>query len=146
MMFDLIPFGNRFFTPYDPFKELEEMERRFFAPTISTPAMKTDIRETDDAFILETDLPGFSKEEIQAEIRDGVLTLRAEHKKDSDEKDGDGKYLRRERSYASYSRRFSLDGIKADEINAAFRDGVLTLTLPKEAPKKADEGRKLEIQ
>lgn len=143
-MFDLIPLSNRFFATYDPWKEFEEMERRFFAPT--TPSMKTDIRETNEAYILETDLPSFSKEEIHAEIHDGVLTLRAEHKKDSDEKDSDGKYLRRERSYASYSRRFSLDGIKADEISAAFRDGVLTLTLPKEAPKKADEGRKLEIQ
>ena len=145
-MFDLIPFGNRFFAPYDPFKEFEELERRFFAPTLSTPAMKTDIRETDDAFILETDLPGFSKEEIHAEIRDGVLTLRAERKKDSDEKDGDGKYIRRERSYASYSRRFSLDGIRAEDISAAFRDGVLTLTLPKAEPKKADKGRTLEIE
>ena len=143
-MFDLIPFGNRFFATYDPWKEFEEIERRMFAPV--APSMKTDIRETDEAYILETDLPGFSKEEIHAEIRDGVLTLRAEHNKETDEKDENGKYLRRERSYASYARRFSLDGIRADEISAAFRDGVLTLTLPKEEPKKADEGRKLEIQ
>ncbi|MBO5939059.1 MAG: Hsp20/alpha crystallin family protein [Clostridia bacterium] len=143
-MFDLIPFGNRFFATYDPFKEFEAMERRLFAPAM--PAMKTDIRETDSEYILETDLPGFSKEEIHAEIRDGVLTLRAEHKKESDDKDENGKYLRRERSYASYARRFSLDGIQADKITAAFRDGVLTLTLPKEAPKQVDEGRKLEIQ
>ena len=143
-MFDLIPFGNRFFATYDPWKEFEEIERRMFAPV--APSMKTDIRETDEAYILETDLPGFSREEIHAEIRDGVLTLRAEHKKEADEKDENGKYLRRERSYASYARRFSLDGIRTDEISAAFRDGVLTLTLPKETPKKTDEGRKLEIQ
>ena len=143
-MFDLIPFGNRFFAATDPFKEFEEMERRMFAPI--APSMNTDIRETNDAYILETDLPGFSREEIHAEIRDGVLTLRAEHKTKDEKKDENGTYLRRERSYASYARRFSLDGIRADEISAAFRDGVLTLTLPKEAPKKADEGRKLEIQ
>ena len=143
-MFDLMPFGNRFFASYDPFKEFDEIERRMFAPV--SPSMKTDIRETDEAFVLETDLPGFSKEEIHAEVRDGVLTLRAEHKKENDEKDENGKYIRRERSYASYARRFSLDGIKADEISAAFRDGVLTLTLPKEEPPKIDEGRKIEIQ
>lgn len=142
-MFDLIPFGNRFFATYDPFREFDELERRMFGTP--TPALKTDIRETEQSYILEADLPGFSREEIHAEIRDGVLTLRAEHKKENDEKDEQGKYLRRERSYTSYQRRFSLDGIKADEISAAFRDGVLTLTLPKEAPKKADEGRAIEI-
>ena len=142
-MFDLIPFGNRFFATYDPFREFDEIERRMFGTP--TPALKTDIRETEQSYILEADLPGFSREEIHAEIRDGVLTLRAEHKKDDSEKDKDGNYIRRERSYASYERRFSLDDIKADEISAAFRDGVLTLTLPKEEPKKADEGRKIEI-
>lgn len=142
-MFDLIPFGNRFFATYDPFREFDEIERRMFGTP--TPALKTDIRETEQSYILEADLPGFSREEIHAEIRDGVLTLRAEHKKDDGEKDKDGNYIRRERSYTSYQRRFSLDGIKADEISAAFRDGVLTLTLPKEEPKKADEGRQIEI-
>ena len=139
-MFDMIPFGNRFFAPYHPFREFEELERRMLTPTV--PSMKTDIRETDDAYILETDLPGFSREEIHAEIRDGVLTLRAEHKKDSEETNENGKYLRRERAYASYSRRFSLDGIRTDDISAAFQNGVLTLTLPKEVP---DEGRTIEI-
>ena len=143
-MFDLIPFGNRFFATYDPFREFDELERRMFGTP--TPALKTDIRETEQSYILEADLPGFSREEIHAEIRDGVLTLRAEHKKDDGEKDKDGNYIRRERSYASYQRRFSLDGIKADEISAAFCDGVLTLTLPKEEPPKIDEGRKIEIQ
>ncbi len=142
-MFDLIPFGNRFFATYDPFREFDELERRMFGTP--TPALKTDIRETEQSYILEADLPGFSREEIHAEIRDGVLTLRAEHKKENDEKDENGRYLRRERPYASYERRFSHDGIKADEISAAFRDGVLTLTLPKEEPKKADEGRTIEI-
>lgn len=143
IMFDLIPFGNRFFATYDPFREFDEMERRMFGS--ATPTLKTDIRETENSFILEADLPGFSREEIHAEIRDGVLTLRAEHKKDDGEKDKDGNYIRRERSYTSYQRRFSLDGIKADEISAAFCDGVLTLTLPKEEPPKIDEGRKIEI-
>ena len=142
-MFDLMPFGNRFFATYDPFREFEEMERRMFAST--APSMKTDIRETEKEFLLEAELPGFSKEEIAVQLRDGVLTLRAEHKKDDGEKDENGKYLRRERSYASYERRFSLDGIRENEITAAFRNGILTLTLPKEAPKTPDEGRTIEI-
>ena len=88
-MFDLMPFGNRYFAAYDPFRELEEMERRMFAS--KTPSMKTDIRETDKEFLLEAELPGFSKEEIAVQLRDGVLTLRAEHKKDEGEKDEEKK-------------------------------------------------------
>ena len=147
-MFDLIPFGSRFFAGYDPFRELdkefEAMERRMLTRT--APSMKTDIRETEGAYVLEADLPGFSKEDLAIKIKDDVLTIRAERKKDLDEKDKEGNYLRRERSYTSFERRFDLTGIRAEEITAAYRDGVLTLTLPKAAPPKVDEGRTVEIE
>ena len=142
-MFDLIPFGSRFFTNYNPFRELEELERRMFMQTM--PSMKTDIRETESAYLLDAELPGFSKEEIKISIKDGVLTIRAEHKTESDEKNADGAYVRRERSQRSYVRRFDLTGIHAEAISAAYRDGVLTLTLPKAEPPKVDEGRTVEI-
>lgn len=142
-MFDLIPFGSRFFTNYNPFSEIEEMERRMFARTM--PSMKTDIRDTESAYLLDAELPGFSKEEIKISIKDGVLTIRAEHKTESDEKDANGAYVRRERSRSSYVRRFDLTGIHAEAISAAYRDGVLTLTLPKAEPPKVDEGRTVEI-
>ena len=78
-MFGLTPFrSNYYVSAYDPFKEMEEFERRFFGQR--TPAMKTDIRETENAYILESDLPGFSREDIHAEIKNGYLTIRAERK------------------------------------------------------------------
>ena len=145
MMFDLTPFefGSRAFANYDPFKEMEEMERRFFGQR--TPAFKTDIRETEQAYILEADLPGFSKEDIRAEIKNGYLTILAERKQESETKDEKQNYIRRERSYGSFRRTFDLSGIRVDEITASYTDGVLSLTLPKAEAKK-EETRRLEIQ
>lgn len=140
-MFGLTPFRSNYVSAYDPFKEMEEFERRFFGQR--TPAMKTDIRETENAYILEADLPGFTREDVHAEIKDGYLTIRAEHKSETEDKNET--YLRRERSYGSFSRTFDLDGIDAEAITASFKDGVLTLELPKLTP-KAEEARRLEIQ
>lgn len=141
-MFGLTPFrSNYYVSAYDPFKEMEEFERRFFGQR--TPAMKTDIRETENAYILESDLPGFSREDIHAEIKDGYLTIRAEHRSENEDKNES--YLRRERSYGSFSRTFDLDGIDAEAITASFKNGVLTLELPK-MQQKVEEARKVEIQ
>ena len=144
-MFDLTPFGfgNSMLAAYDPFKEMEEMERRFFGAR--TPVFHTDIRETEQAYILEADLPGFSKEDIHAKIQNGYLTIRASRETKTENKDEQNRYLRRERSYGSFERSFDLSGINADEISAEYRDGVLKLTLPKKTV-KVDEGRQLEIQ
>ena len=141
-MFELTPFrSNYYVSAYDPFKEMEEFERRFFGQR--TPAMKTDIRETENAYILESDLPGFSREDIHAEIKDGYLTIRAEHKSENEDKSES--YLRRERSYGSFSRTFDLDGIDAEAITASFKNGVLTLELPK-MQTKVEEARRVEIK
>ena len=86
-----------------------------------------------------------SKEDIHAEVRNGYLTIHAEHKSENEEKDEKKNYIKRERSYGSFTRSFDLDGINSDEISAAYKDGILTLTLPK-ATTKVEEGRRLEIQ
>ena len=141
-MFGLTPFRSNFYvSAYDPWKEMEEFEKRFFGQR--TPAMKTDIREADGAYILEAELPGFTREDIHAEIKNGYLTIRAERKSESE--NSNESYLRRERSYGSFSRTFDLDGIDAEAITASFKDGVLTLELPKLAPKK-EEARSVEIK
>ena len=144
-MFDLTPFvgGHRFLSAYDPFKEMEELEKRFFGRQL--PSFKTDIRETENDYVLEAELPGFSKEDIHAEIKDGYLTIYAEHKTEDEQTDEKTNYIRRERSYGSYKRTFDLSGIREQEITAAYRDGVLTLTLPK-AEVKVEKGRLLDIQ
>ena len=142
-MFELTPFirTNRYFAAYDPFKEMEELEKRFFARQL--PTFKTDIRENETAYVLDAELPGFSKEDIHAEIKNGYLTIHAERSSESEKNDEGNSYIRRERSYGSYSRSFDLDGINADEISASYKDGILSITLPKA---KQSEGKKLEIQ
>ncbi len=143
-MFELTPFArfNRY-AAFDPFKEMESLERAFFSPSL--PALKTDIRETDTAYILEAELPGFKKEEISVTIDGVTLTIKASHASEEKNEEGKNDYIRRERSYRSYSRSFDLKGIDADKISAAYHDGVLELTLPKEEQKKP-EARTLEIK
>ena len=140
-MFGLTPYTRNFYVAsYDPFKEMEEFERRFFGQR--TPALKTDIREAENAYILDCDLPGFALEDIKAEIKNGYLTIRAERKTDTESRDS---YLRRERTYGTFTRTFDLEGIDAEAITASFKNGVLSVNLPKMEP-KVDEGRTVEIK
>ena len=144
-MFEIMPFDRRSYRTYNPFRELQEMERQFWGDqrSVST-AFRTDITETGDAYKLEADLPGFKKEEIKIDIDDDILVIKAEHSEDKDEKDENGSYLRRERYYGSYSRSFNAPEIGQEGISAAYENGVLTLTMPKKAPVKP-ESRHLEI-
>ena len=139
-MFGLTPYTRNFYVAsYDPFKEMEEFEKRFFGQR--TPALKTDIRETENAYILEADLPGFAREDVRAEIKNGYLTIRAE--RSSESKNEGESYLRRERTSGIFTRTFDLEGIDAEAITASFKNGVLTMELPK--AKEKDE-RKIEIK
>ncbi len=141
-MFGLTPFTRNYYVAaYDPFKEMEEFERRFFGQR--TPCLKTDIREADGAYILDCELPGFAREDVTAEIKNGYLTIRAERKSENENKNET--YLRRERTWGSFSRTFDLEGIDAEAITASFKDGVLSLNLPKLQP-KVEEARRVEIQ
>ena len=105
--------------------------------------MKTDIKELDNGYELEIDLPGFKKDEIKAELKDGYLTVSAVSNKQTDEKNSEGKYLRRERYSGSCSRSFYVgEGVKQEDIKAKFEDGTLKLEIPKEEAKPAVEQKK----
>ena len=98
----------------------------------SNQLMKTDIRETDDAFELDIDLPGLKKEDVKAQLKDGYMTIRAESKKDEETKDDKGTYIRRERFYGTTERSFYVgDAVKEEDIKARFEDGILKVTVPK---------------
>jgi len=141
-MFGLTPFfRNTYVASYDPFKEMEEFERRFFGQR--TPSLKTDIRESENGYILECDLPGFAREDIHAEIKNGYLTIRAERSSENEDKNEN--YVRRERSLGTFSRTFDLEGIDAEAITASFKNGVLTLELPK-MQQKVEEARRVDIK
>lgn len=92
--------------------------------------MKTDIREDDKSYLLEVDLPGYSKDDIKIDITDGYLTINAKvEKEDNDENKN---YVRRERFTGEVSRSFYVgDDIKEEEVKASFKNGILTLEVPK---------------
>ncbi|MCO7126808.1 Hsp20/alpha crystallin family protein [Sporolactobacillus shoreicorticis] len=97
-----------------------------------------DVQERDDAYSVKLDLPGFSKENIHLDFDRGVLTVEATRDQQTTEKAKDGSFIRKERASGSYTRHFMFDGVKEDEIKAAFKDGVLEITLPKKENSKHD--------
>lgn len=146
VMMNLIPYSHRRSeaAAYNPFRVFDELEKNFFSGS-ALAEFKTDIRDDGDSYVLEADLPGFRKEDIQIDLSDNLLTISAERHSDFEEKDKQGRFVRCERSYGSYSRSFGMDGIRTDAIEASYADGVLKLTLPKAAP-AAPAKRRLEIQ
>ena len=146
-MFELIPFDrrNHRVSVYDPFRAFDEMERAFFGNQHNNlSAFRTDVIDTGDAYKLESELPGFKKEDIKIDVENDVLTISAEHSSENKDEDKSN-YIKRERFYGSYSRSFDVSGIDVDKISAASTDGVLTLELPKKV-ETAPASRRLEIQ
>ena len=108
--------------------------------------MKTDIKETEKAFELDIDLPGFKKENVHAELQDGYLTVSANTETETEDKDEQGTYLRKERFTGSCSRSFYVGtDLQPKDVSAKFTDGILELTFPKEAPKKEPDVTRVEI-
>ena len=109
--------------------------------------MKTDVRETDGSYEVAIDLPGFKKDEIQAELKDGYLTISAAKGLDKDEKDNEGRYIRRERYTGSMSRSFYVgEGLKQEDIHAKFEDGILKLSVPKKGALAVEENKYIDIE
>ena len=98
--------------------------------------MKTDVRETEDSYELDVDLPGFKKDEIQVDLKDGYLTIQAAKGLDKDEQDKKGKYIRQERYVGTCSRSFYVGDVEPQDIAAKYEDGILKLSLPKHVKKE----------
>ena len=92
--------------------------------------MKCDIYEKDGVYHIEMDIPGFNKKDIKVECDKGYLTITAQ-KEEKEEEHKDKNYIRRERRYGTYKREFYLGELDSEKINAEFKDGVLTVTVPK---------------
>lgn len=143
-MFDMMPFEHRNHLSYNPFRDLENWERSFFGDW--STGFNTDIKDKGDRYELEADLPGVKKEDIAVDIDGDRMTISAHRSAEMEEKDDNSQYLRRERSYGSFSRSFDISNIKSEEISGAYHDGVLTLTLPKKSPTAPSTSRRLDIQ
>ena len=111
-------------------------------PTVSTDPtlMKSDVKDAGDHYELTMDLPGFSKDDVKLQLKNGVLSFEATTSKNNDQKDENGKYLRRERFQGTCSRSFYVGkDITENDIKAKFDNGVLTVCIPKPEQKPAVE-------
>jgi HSP20 family protein len=133
-------------TRRDPFPSVRQMMERFFDDSIfrdqffsrlpysfttEEGTLPLDIREHDGKLIVEASLPGFTKENIDVQVHDGVLSIRAQHSEEKEERNGNGRYYRRERTWGALSRRVALPGIVDNaQVEAELKNGVLTLTIP----------------
>jgi len=141
--------------PTNPFNEIshlfermqsdfEEMARTWSEePEVVSSSVRVDLEDKDDEFVLTAELPGFEKDDIDVRVTDRTLRLEAEHAEETEEEE-EGEYVKRERHRASVARSISLpERVDADEISAAFNDGVLTVRLPKSEP--MTQGKQIEI-
>ena len=145
----LVPsiFGEDLFDSFfEDFARPTRNVARYNAPAANV--MRTDVKETDTGYELDVDLPGYKKENVQVELKDGCLTVTAKTAQSKDEKDENGRYIRRERYSGTCSRSFYVgEDIEQTDIKAKFEDGILKLSVPKkDAKPKVEENRYITIE
>ena len=149
-MFEMRPYRRNSMSTWNPFSEMEEMERRLFNNDFFSgrglAEFKTDITDEGDYYELKADLPGFKKDEISLDIKDGYLTIAAQKGLDKDEQDKKGRVLRQERYAGSCSRSFYVGDVKPEDIKAKYESGVLTVLVPKEDVHKSPVGTAIAIE
>ena len=140
-------FGDFFTDPWFDEKEFKDMQKKLYGHRAKN-VMSTDVKEVENGYELEMDLPGFKKDEIKASVENGYLTISAARGLDEDEKDKkSGKYIRRERYEGACERSFYVgEGISQDDIKASFQHGILKLFIPKEPEKSVEEKKYVAIE
>ena len=109
--------------------------------------MKTDVRETENTYELDIDLPGFKKDEISIDLKDGYLCISAAKGLDRDQEDKKGKYIRQERYAGACSRSFFVgEGVEPKDVSAKFEDGILKISLPKQVKKELPQSPRIAIE
>ncbi len=109
--------------------------------------MKTDVRETESAYEMDVDLPGFKKEEVQVQLENGYLTISASKGLDRENEEKKGRYIRQERYMGQCSRSFYVgDSVRPEDVSAKFEDGILRVTLPKNTPKQLEAKNTIAIE
>ena len=143
-------FGENLFDDFfdDSFeRELRAMNRNPLYGKHGRNLMKTDVRELDGSYELDVDLPGFKKDEVTVDLKDGYLTISAAKGLDKDESNKKGKFLRHERYAGSMSRSFYVgDDVESADVSAKFEDGILKISVPKAAPKELPKHTTITIE
>lgn len=141
-------FGENLFDDFfsDPFGMMIPQGRDPLYGKHAKNLMKTDVRETDESYELDVDLPGFTKDEISVELKNGYLTIQAAKGLDKDQSDKKGKYIRQERYAGACSRTFYVgDGVQPEDVTASFENGILQLSVPKAAKKQLPKNTSVTI-
>lgn len=109
--------------------------------------MKTDVRETEDSYELDIDLPGFKKEDVKVDLKNGYLTISAAKNLEKENKKKDARYIRRERYCGQMARSFYVgEDVEPKDVTAKFEDGILKLTLPKKERKELPPNGSIRIE
>ena len=128
-------FGENLFDDWMDFS-FPSFDRAFYESNTRN-MMKTDVKETDQGYELDIELPGYKKEDVRAQLKDGYLTVQAAKNMNNDEKNEQGAYIRRERYAGTMSRSFYVgDNVTEEDIHAKFEDGILKLSVPKKEAKR----------
>ena len=131
-----------FFDPFWNDAALERMMNREARDTFGKRGanmMKTDVKQTDNGYEVDVDLPGFKKEDVKLDLDNGYLTISAQRNEELDDKDNEGRYIRQERATGSCARSFYVGKeLEPKDISAKFENGILTLHLPKAEAKKLE--------
>ena len=133
----------------DPFDEFNRMFPAFFDDgglEKSFAGFNTDVMEKEGNYILQAELPGFNKEDINIDLKDDILTVSASHKEEKKEEDEKTRYIRKERHSASYSRSFRVANVTPEDISASYKNGILEVTFPKRESLPEKETKKIEIK
>ena len=142
-------FGENLFDDwfgFPAFPEMRDIDRKLYGKH-AAHEMKTDVREHDDGYELDIDLPGFQKDELTLRLQDGYLTVSAAKGLDEEHKDKKGKVIRRERYSGAMQRSFYVgDGVEETDVKAKYENGVLKLSIPKKEHKKLPEHHNIAIE
>lgn len=149
IVFDLRPFRRRNEDLFERFtKAFDDAFNQDFLPTLGNEfkSLRTDITESNDAYLVQADLPGFSKDDIQIDIENNRLTIRAKREDKTEERDDEDRIIRKERHFGEFVRSFYVDNIDQNRVEAKLEDGVLKITLPKLKPDDNGPTRRINIQ
>lgn len=131
---------------FDFDKEFDRMMRPLYGKHAQN-MMKTDVRETDNSYELDIDLPGFKKDEISVQLDNGYLSISASKGLDKDEENKNGKYIRRERYAGAMNRTFYVgDNLTQQDIQAKFEDGILKISVPKKDVQQIEQNKYIAIE
>ena len=137
------PYGKGTLWPTDFINEF--LNDNWFIDNVGMGGIKVDVREKDNAYIIDAEMPGMGKEDIEINLDDERLTIKAHKEQHSEETDAEGRFIRRERRSGSFQRSFALDNVKVEDIRADMKDGILTIVCPKKE-KTVPASRRIEIE